>query len=119
MKYGFIKDYCLSKKGAEEDYKEEWEATRYSICGKMFVLVGNDKEGEAIISLKHTPEHGEELREKYEDIIPGYYLNKTHWSSVYISGRVPETVLKQMIDESYELVFQSLPKKLQNEILSK
>ncbi|MDR2027867.1 MAG: MmcQ/YjbR family DNA-binding protein, partial [Prevotellaceae bacterium] len=111
-----IQAHCLSKKGAEEDYKQEWDAIRYSVRGKMFALVGNDGEGNAIISVKHTPEQGEELREKYSDIVPGYYLNKTHWSSVRLNGDVPETVLKQMLDVSYGLVFNSLSRKIQNEI---
>ena len=116
MKYDFIQAYCLSKKGTEEDYKQEWDAIRYSVCGKMFALVGNDKTGQPIISVKHSPERGEELREKYADIVPGYYLNKVHWSSMFLNGNVPETILKQMLDESYELIFNSLPKKAQNEI---
>jgi predicted DNA-binding protein (MmcQ/YjbR family) len=119
MKYDFIQDYCLSKKGAEEDYKQEWGAIRFTVRGKMFALVGNDSTGKSIISLKHRPERGEELREKYKDIAPGYYLNKTLWSSVFLGGNVPEAVLKQMLDESYELIFNSLPKKVQNEITNK
>ena len=116
MNYDFIQSHCLSKKGVEEDYKQEWDAIRYMIRGKMFAMVGNDGEGRPIISVKHTPEHGEELREKYADIIPGYYLNKTHWSSMFLNGNVPETVLKHMLDESYELIFNALPKKVRNEI---
>jgi predicted DNA-binding protein (MmcQ/YjbR family) len=118
MEYDFIQEYCLSKKGAEEDYKQEWDAIRYSVRGKMFALVGNDAEGKAIISLKHTLEQGEKLREKYRDIVPGYYLNKIHWSSVDLNGIVPGAVLKQMLDESYQLVFNSLSKKIQNGILN-
>lgn len=118
MKYDFIQEYCLSKKGAEEDYKQEWDAIRYSVRDKMFALVGNDAEGKDIISVKHTPEHGEKLREKYSDIVPGYYLNKTHCSSMNLNGTVPETVLKQMLDESYLLIFNSLSKKIRNEILN-
>ena len=116
MKYDFIQSHCLSKKGAEEDYKQEWDAIRYTIRSKMFAMVGNDAKGQAIISVKHTPERGEELREMYKDIIPGYYLNKTHWSSMFLNGNVPEAVLKQMLDDSYELIFNSLPKKIQTEI---
>jgi predicted DNA-binding protein (MmcQ/YjbR family) len=119
MKYDFIQAYCLSKKGVDEDYKQEWDAVRYSVRGKIFALVGNDSEGNAIISVKHDPAYGEELREKYKDIIPGYYLNKTHWSSVLLSENVPEAVLKQLLDGSYELIFNSLSKKVQNEILNR
>jgi predicted DNA-binding protein (MmcQ/YjbR family) len=116
MMCDFIQEYCLAKKAAEEDYKQEWDAIRYMLRGKMFAMVGNDGEGRPIISVKHTPEHGKELREKYTDVIPGYYLNKTHWSSVFLNGNLPETVLKQMLDESYELIFNSLSKKAQSEI---
>ena len=118
MKYDFIQEHCLSKKGAEEDYKQEWDAIRYAVRGKMFALIGNDNAGNHIISIKHSPEYGEDLRDKYSDIIPGYYLNKTHWSSVFLNGNVPEHVLKQLLDGSYELIFNSLSKKVQNEILN-
>ena len=82
----------------------------------MFALIHNDKDGLQVISVKHIPEHGIALRDKYCEIIPGYHFNKTHWSSVYLNGNLPETVLKQMLDQSYELVFRKLPKKIQNEI---
>jgi predicted DNA-binding protein (MmcQ/YjbR family) len=118
MNYDFIQAHCLSKKGAEEDYKQEWDAIRYSVRGKMFALAGNDAEGNAIISVRHTPKQGRELREKYSEIVPVYYLNKTHWSSVYLSGNVTEAVLKQMLDVSYGLVFNSLSRKARNEILN-
>jgi predicted DNA-binding protein (MmcQ/YjbR family) len=118
MNYDFIQAHCLSKKAAEEDYKQEWDAIRYTVRGKMFALAGNDGKGRSIISIKHTPERGEELREKYADIIPGYYLNKIHWSSILLSGNVPETILKQLLNESYELIFNSLPKKIQKEIIN-
>jgi predicted DNA-binding protein (MmcQ/YjbR family) len=68
--------------------------------------------------VKHDPVYGEELREKYKDIIPGYYLNKTHWSSVLLDGKVPETILKQLLDGSYGLILNSLSKKIQNEIIN-
>jgi predicted DNA-binding protein (MmcQ/YjbR family) len=116
MKYDFIQAYCLAKKGVEEDYKEEWDAIRYSIRGKMFALVGNDKEGRAIISVKLEPEYGMELRDRFKDIVPGYYLNKTHWSSLYLDGDAPEETLKKMLDQSYELILNSLSKKIQKEI---
>jgi predicted DNA-binding protein (MmcQ/YjbR family) len=118
MDYDFIQAHCLSKKGAAEDYKEEWDAIRYSVGGKMFALVGNDGEGNPIISVKHTPEQGEELREKHRDIVPGYYLNKMHWSSVRLNGKVPEAVLKQMLDASYALIFNSLSRKMQAALAS-
>jgi predicted DNA-binding protein (MmcQ/YjbR family) len=117
MEYDFIQAYCLSKKGAKEDYKVEWDAIRYTVEDKMFAMVGNDAEGAPIISVKLNPEYGCELRERFTDIVPGYYLNKTHWNSMYLNGNVPEKILKKMLDQSYELVFDSLSKKAQQHIL--
>ena len=114
--YDFIQSHCLSKKAAEEDYKPEWDAIRYMVCGKMFAIIHSDSEGIPVISVKHVPEHGIELREKYCEVIPGYHFNKKHWSSIYLNGNLPETVLKQMLNQSYELVVRKLPKKVQNEI---
>ena len=119
MRYDFIQEYCLSKKGTEEDYKAEWDAIRYTVRGKIYALVGNDREGNHIISVKLPPEYGLELRERYAEITPGYHLNKTHWSSMLLGGDVPDEVLKKMLDCSYELIFQSLSKKVQSEILNK
>jgi len=118
MNYDFIQAHCLSKRGAEEDYKQEWDAIRYMVRGKMFAVIHNNGEGLPVISVKLIPEHGEELREKYKDIIPGYHFNKTHWNSVFLNGDVPKAVLKQMLDESYELIVNALPKKVQNEIIN-
>lgn len=57
------------------------------------------------------------MRSEYRDIVPGYYMNKTHWNSVYLDGTVPEDILKEMINQSYNLIFNSLSKKKQKEIL--
>ena len=57
------------------------------------------------------------MREQYEDILPGYYCNKTHWNSVRADGQVPEALLRTMLDEAYGLVRAGLPKKKQRELL--
>jgi predicted DNA-binding protein (MmcQ/YjbR family) len=118
MKYGWIDEYCLAKNGAEKDFKIEWNAIRYLIGGKMFALQGGDKYEKPIITLKCIPPFGETLRKEYEHIVAGYYMNKEHWNSVYLDGDVPDAILKQMIDMSYDLVFTSLSKKLQKQYLS-
>ena len=117
MKYQWMDEYCLSKKGVEKDYKLEWDATRYMIKGKMFVMQGGDKNGEPIITVKLDPLYGEFLRKQYKDIVPGYYMNKEHWNSLYLEGDVPDEVVKDMLDKSYTLVLSSLSKKLQKEVL--
>ncbi|OPZ93978.1 MAG: hypothetical protein BWY74_00930 [Firmicutes bacterium ADurb.Bin419] len=117
MKYIWLDEYCLSKKGVKKEYKPEWDATRYMIKDKMFVLQGGDKEGKPIVTVKLEPAYGEVLRLQFKDIIPGYYMNKEHWNSLYLEGDVPDEVLKDMLDKSYNLVLASLSKKLQKEIL--
>lgn len=117
MKYEWLDKYCLAKQGAEKDYKIEWQATRYILKGKMFAMQGGDKEGIPIITLKLEPSFGTFLRSQYKDIVPGYYMNKEHWNSLYLGGNVPDKVLQEMIDQSYQLVFNSLSKKMQNKIV--
>lgn len=119
MKYQWLDEFCLSKQGVIKDYKEEWEATRYRIRDKMFLMIGGDKYKKPIISVKCEPEFGEFLRKEYEHIVPGYHMNKKHWNSIYFEGDVPDDVLKQMINMSYSLVFNAFSKKMQKEILEK
>lgn len=116
MDYGWLDEYCLSKKCVVKDFKEEWNATRYLLKEKMFVMQGGDKEGKPIITIKCEPSFGRFLRDEYEDIVPGYYMNKEHWNSVYIGGNVPDQVVKQMIDMSYNLILKSFSKKIQKDI---
>ncbi len=117
MKYEWLDDYCLAKPGAEKDYKPEWDAVRYMIRGKMFVMLGGDKEGRPIITLKLAPMDGLFMRNQYADVIPGYYMNKEHWNSIYFDGEVPDAIVKEMLDQSYSLIFDSLSKKTQKEIV--
>ena len=69
------------------------------------------------ITLKLEPAEGEFLRTQYEDIVPGYYMNKMHWNSVKPDGNVPDDLLKDLLDKSYELVLHGFSKKKQKEIL--
>lgn len=117
MKYEWLDGYCLSKNGTEKDYKAEWQATRYMIRGKMYAMRGGDKEGKPIITVKLEPMFGSLLRQTYRDIVPGYYMNKEHWNSLYLGGNVPDDVLKGMLDKSYRLILAGFSKKVQQEIL--
>ena len=116
MKYEWLDDYCLSKKGTTKDYQIDWEAFRFFVGDKMFILLGADNTGKPIITLKSDPLVAYQLRSDYEDIAPGYHMNKTHWNSVYLEGSVPDEILKRMIDMSYDLVLNKMSKKKQMEI---
>ncbi len=119
MKYEWFDAHCLCKKGAVKEYKIEWDAVRYLVGGKMFVLQGTDKQKKPIVTLKCEPQFGHMLREQYSDIKPGYYMNKQHWNSVYLDGDVPDDILRQMADMSYQLVLDGLSKKARQEIAEK
>ena len=115
--YTWLDEYLLSKKEAHKDFKVEWQWHRYLIKDKMFGAMCTDKEGRPIVTIKCEPTVGNLLRSQYNDIVPGYYMNKEHWNSVYLEGNVPDEVLKNMIDMSYRLVLNSFSKKVQSEIL--
>ena len=98
MPYPWIDDYLLQKPGVTKDLQPDWNWIRYQIGGKLFAAVGDF------------------LRGQYEDILPGYYMNKTHWNSVRAQGSVPDDLLRNLLDEAYRLVLHALPKKKQREI---
>jgi len=114
--YPWLDEYCQSFIGVLKEFKQEWQATRYLVGGKMFALQGDDNTGRPIITLKLNPNNGDFLRQQFKDVIPGYYMNKIHWNSVYLNGVVPDDVLRSMISESYTIIFESLTKKTRNEI---
>lgn len=117
MEYKWIDECALKLTGARKDFKQEWGAFRFLIGDKMFAMLGGDKNENPIITLKLEPMVGEALRQTYQDVIPGYYMNKVHWNSFYLEGAVPKEIIENSIMESYELVLHSLPKKVQATIL--
>lgn len=88
MDISWLDGFLLSMPGASKDFKEEWQWTRYQVGGKLFAAVCKGDSGEdELVTLKLEPQEGAFLREQYEDILPGYYMNKTHWNSVRIAGK--------------------------------
>ena len=122
--YPWLDEYLLSKPGATKDYKVEWDWHRYMIGGKMFAFLTRPAEkydpmyaGKDIISLKCDPMMSELLRANHPEILPGFYCGKLTWNSLDLGGSLSDKTIRQMIDESYRLVFEKLTKKLQKEIL--
>ncbi|OIP00583.1 MAG: MmcQ-like protein [Bacteroidetes bacterium CG2_30_33_31] len=109
-----IRNYCCTKKAAIEDFPFDESTLVFKIGGKMFGLLSLD-DGETL-NLKCTPERSIELREHYSFIIPGWHMNKTHWNTIYFK-EAPAKLMKELIDHSYSLIFNKLPKKLQDEII--
>lgn len=118
MRYTWLHDYLMAKKGVSKDYKEEWNWKRYMVGDKLFLAVClNEEKNPQYITLKLKPDEGDFLRSQYKDIIPGYYMNKVHWNSINPNGEVPDELLKDLIDKSYDLVLAGFSKKKQAEIL--
>lgn len=119
MKYQWMDEFLLSKQGVTKDLKKEWNWIRYLIGDKMFAAICLDEKDEPYyITLKLEPSEGEFLRTQYEDIVPGYYMNKMHWNSIRPDGQVPDDLLKDLLDKSYQLVLEGFSKKRQKEILA-
>jgi predicted DNA-binding protein (MmcQ/YjbR family) len=101
-------EYILSKKGAEKTYPFDHETMVFKVGGKMFALASVHEPGRASLNLKSIPEVSSGLRKDHEEIIPGYHMNKRHWNTVYLDGKLLDTLIFELIDISYELVFDKL-----------
>lgn len=121
--YPWLEPYLLDKPGAETDFKLEWQWQRYMVRGKLFAAVCTPgpehiaHAGRTMVILKCDPRLAEVFRVEYPDIVPGFYSDKRCWNSVYLDGAVPEDVLRQLCDMSYQLVLEKLPKRVQKEIM--
>jgi predicted DNA-binding protein (MmcQ/YjbR family) len=98
-----LREYCLSKTGAEETLPFGPDTLVYKVNGKIFLITGFDSEP-LQFNVKCDPDKAIELREEYPCVMPGYHMNKKHWNTIIIDGSVSSKQLKEWIDHSYELV---------------
>lgn len=110
-----IQIYCLEKKGVSESFPFNEETLVFKVGNKIFLLMQLDR-NPIKFSVKNTPDKNLELREEFHQIEGAFHMNKEHWSMVVCEGIQPK-LIKSLIDESYNLVFKSLPKKIKEEIL--
>ena len=111
-----FREYCLDKKGVTEELPFGPETLVFKVMGKVFALTSLDATPFRV-NLKMDDNIVPEYREKYEDVQPGYHMNKKHWNTVYVdSGRIPGQDIRWMIDHSYEQVVKGLTNKLKNEL---
>jgi predicted DNA-binding protein (MmcQ/YjbR family) len=104
-----FRSYCMAKPGTSEDFPFGEENLCLRVGGKIFAIA--DLVDQPFrVNLKCDPDRAIELREQYEDIIPGYHMNKKHWNTVYFEGSIPVSVLRELIDHSYQLILDSLKK---------
>lgn len=101
--------HFLSKPGAEETLPFGPDTLVYKVGGKMFALTTPD-DFPSTINLKCDPERSLSLQDQYAAIIPGYHMNKRHWITLTLDGSVPAPLVRELIDQSYQLVAAGLPK---------
>ncbi len=98
-----LREYCLSKPGAEETLPFGPDTLVYKVNAKVFLLTGLDEE-QLSFNVKCDPDKVIELREEFSCVQPGYHMNKKHWNTIVVDGSVADKQLKEWIDHSYELV---------------
>ena len=104
-----LRDYCLSLAGAEETFPFGPETSVFKVAGKMFAL-SQLRADSLRVSLKCEPGLAEALRAAHPAVLPGYHLNKRHWNTVIVDGSVPDHTIRDMIEDSYDLVVSKLPR---------
>jgi predicted DNA-binding protein (MmcQ/YjbR family) len=111
-----VRQICIAKKGVTEGFPFDEVTLVIKVGGKIFALLSLDRDPS--VNLKCDPEKAIDLRERYDDIIPGYHMNKKHWNTVMLERNLQDSLIVEMINHSYELVLASLPRKVKEEVLS-
>ena len=104
-----FRTYCLRKKGVTEEFPFDQNTLVFKVLGKMFALT--DIHSFESVNLKCHPEKAIELRETHDFVRPGFHMNKKHWNTIDINWQVSNGLLKEWIDDSYNLVVHQLTKK--------
>ncbi|MGW1681831.1 MmcQ/YjbR family DNA-binding protein [Saccharopolyspora sp. NPDC002376] len=106
---------CLRMTGAREEFPFDEHNSVFKIGGKIFAISRLGAEP-LRVSLKCEPELAVQLRMSYPAITGGYHLNKRHWNTVLLDGSVPDELVRDMIEDSYDLVVAGLPKREQEKL---
>ncbi|MDX1685671.1 MAG: MmcQ/YjbR family DNA-binding protein [Saprospiraceae bacterium] len=110
-----FRDYCLQKRKVTEEFPFDENTLVFKVSGKMFALTGLNNESFRV-NLKCDPQRAVDLRERYpQSIDPGYHMNKKHWNTVHFEEGLSDTILRELIDHSYELVIRGLTKKVREQ----
>jgi predicted DNA-binding protein (MmcQ/YjbR family) len=105
-----LRRYCLSFPGSVEDFPFHPATSVFKVEGKIFAL--SRLKGRPLnVSLKCEPALAEQLRTDHEAISPGYHLDKRHWNTVVLDGSLPDRMVREMIEDSYDLVVAKLPRR--------
>lgn len=110
-----FRDYCLAKKGVTESFPFDEKTLVFKVMGKMFALSGLERVPSQV-NLKCEPDRSVELRAHYDGrVLPGYHMSKLHWNTVLIDAGLPNALIRELIDHSYDLVVAGLTKKVRQQ----
>jgi predicted DNA-binding protein (MmcQ/YjbR family) len=105
-----LRALCLSFNAAVEDFPFTPDTSVFKVLGKMFALTSLDARP-LTVNLKCDPEDAIRLRAEHPDVIvPGWHMNKRHWNTVTVDGRLPDRLVRELVEDSYDLVVAGLPR---------
>jgi predicted DNA-binding protein (MmcQ/YjbR family) len=110
-----LRAWCLEQPGAVEEFPFGPEHAVFKVAGKMFALSALEREP-LEVSVKCEPELAVALRSSYDAVRPGYHLNKRHWNTVTVDGRLEDQLVRDMVEDSYDLVVSALPARVREEL---
>ncbi|MGK0186639.1 MAG: putative DNA-binding protein (MmcQ/YjbR family) [Verrucomicrobiales bacterium] len=110
-----MQQYLLSRPFTTEEQPFGPDVLVYKVKGKMFATLGiDDDDGTGRVNLKCNPDRAIELREEHRAILPGYHMNKRHWNTLVLDGSLADSLVRELVDHSWDLVVAGLPKKVRD-----
>jgi predicted DNA-binding protein (MmcQ/YjbR family) len=110
-----LRNCCLRRAGAVEEFPFGPEHSVFKVGGKMFAISALER-APLEVSTKCEPELAVQLRDTYPAIRPGYHLNKRHWNTITLDGSLPDRMVRDLVEDSYDLVVASLPARVRDEV---
>ena len=105
-----LRRHCLSLTTAVEEFPFGPDVSVFKVGGKIFALIAQSSSGHTVVSVKCDPEIAVGLRAAHPGVVPGYHLNKRHWNTVTVDGKVPDRLVRHWVEDSFDLVVDSLPR---------
>jgi predicted DNA-binding protein (MmcQ/YjbR family) len=110
-----LRSWCLQQAGSIEDFPFGPEHSVFKVAGKMFAITALDRTP-LEVSVKCEPELAVALRDSYPSIRPGYHLNKRHWNTITLDGSLPDHLVRDLLEDSYDLIVSALPKRVREQL---